>query len=424
MKRNCRLGLRLFPPEDRKKLRGVQEKDLTLKTVVGDIVAPALYGTDRETGELVMPLRERLGLEKNQSMTPALQDRLSFLAISSKSFGRASEMAAKFGVKVDGSQIQRLAQHVGARAEAQEAERVSAVFDAKKNKEITPKTAHESKKEEPFVMVIMQDGLMLRNRGGDWGLKPESAVGERVVWHELKAGLVIRIPESSLTRDEDKGEGRKKRKRKRPTFEKYYVADAGGPEAIGKKLYAEAKRRGVDRARRVYVVSDGAAWIWNLAEEHFPGSGELLDFYHATEHLWALGRILWGADEEEKVKAWVTPLRSTLRYRGGVELLPFLEELLKTEEAKKPEMGAGRLKELNREVAYFRKHESRLDYPEAKRQGMPLGSGAMESACSQIQGRFKCTGQFWSPSGERHLLALELAWRNRDWNELWSSGAA
>ena len=337
-------------------------------------------------------------------MSPSLQDRLCFLGISSKSFGRAAETAAKFGIPVDGSQIQRLVQPVGERAEAQAEQRVSAAFDPQKAKEVADKAKAELRN-EPFSMVIMLDGTMLRNRGADWGMKPASVAGERVIWHELKAGLVICLPEVAAG--------------KRPKVAKYYIADAGGPEAVGRKLYAEALRRGLNQAKRVYIVADGAAWIWRLAEEHFPGSVETLDFYHATEHLWAVARVLF--KDEEAARGWATPLCGNLKHCGGEQLLPVLEKLLEASEKK---LSAEQGQALNREVAYFRNHQDRLDYPEAKRQGMPLGSGAMESACSQIQNRFKCTGQFWSKPGERHLLALELAWRNRDWNELWTQGAA
>ena len=74
----------------------------------GDIVLPCIYGRDRESGEAVMPLRERLGLRGYQSMSPALEDYLCYLGVSTMSFGRASESAKKIGIQVDGSQIQRL----------------------------------------------------------------------------------------------------------------------------------------------------------------------------------------------------------------------------------------------------------------------------------------------------------------------------
>ena len=333
-------------------------------------------------------------------MTSALEDRLCHLAITATSYKRAAESARKFGIATDDSQIQRVVQRIGERAEAQAEERVSSAFDLQKCKDIV-REAELEWKGEPFSLALMLDGTMLRSRGLDWGLKPASAVGERVAWHELKAGLVIRIPESSGS--------------KRRELAKYYVADADGPAAIGRKLYAEALRRGLEQAKRVYVIADGAAWIWRLAEEHFPDNVGTLDYYHASEHLWALARSLC-KDNEEAVQAWAEPLLKTLKYRGGEEFLSVLEELLKTGEEK---YNAEQRQVLTRKVAYFRNHASRLNYPEAKRRGTPLGSGSMESACSQIQNRFKRSGQFWSKPGERNLLALELAWRNRDWNKLW-----
>jgi hypothetical protein len=353
---------------------------------------------------MVMPLRERLGLKERQSMTPALEDRLCYLGVTSRSYGWAAEAARKFGIGIDGSQIQRLAQRVGGQAEAHAVQRVSSAFDSSKSREIARQAKFELEGER-FSMVLMLDGTMLRSRGRDWGMKPASALGERVAWHELKAGLVIRVPESP--------DG------KRGKAAKYYVASDGGPEEVGRKLYAEALRRGLEQARRVYVIADGAVWIWRLAEEHFPQSVGELDFYHASQHLWVLARALWS--DEESAKGWVEPLLTTLKHQGGAHLLPVLEDLFKQAEEK---WTTEQRQVLSRETTYFRNHADRLDYPGAKRQGIPLGSGAMESACSQIQGRFKRPGQFWSRPGERKLLALELAWRNRDWNELWAQGVA
>ena len=332
-------------------------------------------------------------------MSPVLEDRLCHLAIATTSFERAAEVANAFGIQTDDSQIQRLVQRTGARALAQEERRVEQAFDLRE-RDARNRRADEEAAGERFALVVMLDGTMLRSRGVDWGLKPASASGERVAWHELKAGLVIRVPTASSG--------------KRPAVTKYYVASDGGPEGIGRKLYAEALRRGLEHAERVYVIADGAVWIWNLAAEHFPGSMETLDFYHASEHLWVLARSLWG-ESGVAARAWVIPLLRNLKRCGGEELQQVLTDLLRS----RVDLGVEQRQVLEREAGYFRRHRSRLDYPGAKRSGMPLGSGSMESACSQLQGRFKCPGQFWSRPGERNLLALELAWRNRDWNELW-----
>jgi hypothetical protein len=386
-------------------LRYPQRRKLTVQTLFGNIVLPALYGRDRESGAMTMPLREALGLHGHRPMSPSLEDRLCHLALTATSCERAAESARKFGIDTDDSQIQRLVQRVGERAQVQERRRVESAFTAAGRKRLAREALADSGDDE-FSLALMLDGMMLRARGLDWGLKPASLPGERVVWHEVKAGLVVRIPEKRLSMPGSR------------EVSKYYVASAGGPEEIGRALYAEALRRGLHQAKRVYGIADGAAWIWRLAGEYFPEAEGELDFSHASEHLWALARDLF--KDEESAHEWVGSLLKGLKRRGGTELLPILEELLEMAEDEWPEEER---QVLSRETAYFQKHSSHLCYPKAKRQGFPLGSGAMESACSQLQGRFKRPGQFWSESGEDNLLALEFARRNGDWNELWAKTA-
>jgi hypothetical protein len=341
-------------------------------------------------------------------MSPALEDRLCHLAITATSYGRAAETARRFGIDTDDSQIQRLVQRVGERAQTQSRQRVLSAFSDSGRERMAREAARDLGDGE-FSLALMLDGTMLRSRGPDWGLKPASLPGDRVAWHELKAGLVVRLPGKPpcLARGSE-----------RRDLRKYYVATAGGPGEIGRALYAEALRRGLRQAKRVYVIADGAAWIWGVAEGYFPEAEGELDFYHASEHLWALARDLWG--DEESAHEWVLPLLKGLKRRGGGDLLPVLEELLDMAEDEWREEDC---RVLRRETAYFQNHSSRLCYPKAKRQGFPLGSGAMESACSQLQGRLKRPGQFWSKEGEGNLLAMELAWRNGDWDDIWDKSA-
>ena len=79
-----------------------------------------------------------------------------------------------------------------------------------------------------------------------------------------------------------------------------YVAHLGGPEVFGEMLWAEAWRRGWEQAVGSEVIGDGAAWIWNLAEEHFYGSHQVVDWYHATEHLAVASHLLHGEGTDEK----------------------------------------------------------------------------------------------------------------------------
>ncbi|MDR0363084.1 MAG: hypothetical protein LBJ46_10445 [Planctomycetota bacterium] len=157
------------------------------------------------------------------------------------------------------------------------------------------------------------------------------------------------------------------------------------------------------------MIADGPAWIWRVAGECYPEAEGELDFHHASEHLWTPARDPF--KDEESAHDWVGSLLKGVKRRGGSELLPILEGLLEMAEDEWPEEER---QVLSRETAYFQKHSSHLYYPKAKRQGFPLGSGVMESACSQLQGRFKRPGQFWGESGEDNLLASELARRNGD----------
>ena len=397
---------KLFPPKDKARIQNPQLRKLTIKTTSGPITVQAYYGRDRKTGKWVMPLRKRLGIHGHQAMSHGLESQLCYLATAARSYEKAAEAAGRQGIVTDDAQIQRVVQQVGERAKAQAGKRVEAAFNHKTNKDIRRQAALELKDAAPFVMVVMTDGAMLRSRGKDWGLKPSSAPGERVAWHELKAGLVLRL--SAAPGDA----GRE--------LARYYVATDGDSAELGRHLYAKALRHGLEQAEWVYFIADGAAWIWNVAEEHFPGSVQALDFYHASEHIWALARALHD-DNEEEARRWVEPVLRSLKHGGGKALMTMLDDLGAT--ARDGKLSAGKREALEREAAYFGKHASRLDYHEARDKGVPIGSGSMESACKQLQGRFKCAGQFWSLSGEQNLLTLELAWRNRDWYKIWAECA-
>ena len=70
-------------------------------------------------------------------------------------------------------------------------------------------------------------------------------------------------------------------------------------EEFGKRIYLEAWKRGWSRAEKKVVMGDGAEWIWNLADQHFPGAVQIVDLYHARQHLWELARRLYPNDEVE-----------------------------------------------------------------------------------------------------------------------------
>src|ERR1017187_8268291 len=84
---------------------------------------------------------------------------------------------------------------------------------------------------------------------------------------------------------------------------------------FGRQVQAEARRRGLGAAPKVYVVADGGVWIWNIVTDRFATATGVLDFYHASQHLWDLAHTLH-PENEAGARAWVEPLLHQLRHGG------------------------------------------------------------------------------------------------------------
>lgn len=380
----------------------IKTQTIRLHSVVGVLNIEAPYGQDPAGGHWLSPMRLRWGLAARQEMSPELQERLCFTATMADSFEAAAKLADKWGVRVEDATIHHHVAEVGARAQALERQRVARALEPATRPQVVAEAAQAAGGGE-FSLVIELDGWMVRERGAQWGVKPPELTAERVAWHELKTGVIFRLEDRAQTAG-----GR------RLLLEKYHVAWRGAPEEFGRRVQAEALRRGLCQARQVYVVADGGVWIWNLVADRLSGSVGVLDYYHASQHLWAVAHELHGAGPE--ASAWVEPLLHQLRHGEAGRVVGRLEELLRPEQP----LGKTAGEVVERELKYFVNHRERLNYPAIKAQGCPIGSGAVESTCSQLQDRFKRAGQFWSQAGEGCLLALELARRNDDWAELWN----
>ena len=197
--------------------------------------------------------------------------------------------------------------------------------------------------------------------------------------------------------------------------ERGYVATRQGLESFEKQLYAEALQRGLTKAKSVLVLADGAVWIWNLAEDRYKDATHRVDFYHVSEHLWTVARDLYGQGTPQ-ARQWVQPLLRWLKRRkdGALDVINTLQQI----RAELDNLTAKQQETLDREIGYFEGHKDRMDYKNAKALDQPLGSGAIESTCSQYQCRFKRTGQFWSLEGDEAFLALATLHRNGRWHRL------
>lgn len=371
-------------------------------TSAGEIEIEAIAGRDPATGRWVSVGREVLGLSARARMSPVLEERLCLTATRTGSYEAAAEVAARWGSPVaDDATIHAHVRQAGARAEALATARTERALEPATRGEVVAQ-AKRDLGEQPFSLVIEMDGWMVRERGTQWGLKPPEKQGDRVAWHEMKTAIVFQVGRRARTQSG------------RPMIvEKFYVAWRGDPHEFGRRLYAEALRRGLNQAQKVYVVADGGVWIWNIVADRFGEATGVLDFYHATEHLWAVARAIH--PDDERARRWVRPLLHQLKHGGQARVLRRLGDLIKRRDRYEESVGAL----IQTEAGYFERHRGHMRYQAVEREGCPKGSGAIESTCSQLQDRFKRAGQFWTLPGENCLLALELARRNEDWDEIW-----
>jgi Uncharacterised protein family (UPF0236) len=196
-----------------------------------------------------------------------------------------------------------------------------------------------------------------------------------------------------------------------------YTGAIENAEQFGKRLYVEAWKRGWSRATKKVVIGDGAEWIWNLADQHFPGAIQIVDLYHAREHLWELARRLHPNDSIAQ-KTWMKIHQKRWLDKGKIEkLVASLRSITSTH--------AELLDKLRTEADYFESHAARMRYPSFRRQHLFVGSGVIEAACKTvIASRLKQSGMFWTLRGANAIIALRCSHLNGRFEDYWEGRAA
>jgi Uncharacterised protein family (UPF0236) len=188
-------------------------------------------------------------------------------------------------------------------------------------------------------------------------------------------------------------------------------------EEFGKRLYLEARKRGWSRAEKKVVMGDGAEWIWNLAELHFPGAVQIVDLYHARQHLWELARKLYPNDEVNQ-RVWIKAHQKRLLDKGKIEKLVVA---IRSIHSTNPEVG----EKIRTEADYFETNAERMRYPQFRRQHLFVGSGVIEAGCkTAIGSRLKQSGMFWTVRGANAILALRCCHLNGCFEDYWEARRA
>lgn len=305
-------------------------------------------------------------------------------------------------------QALNLIQPIGEALREQEEEQVQALFEQAANKEM-----HASEQGSVLGPSIRRlssetDGVMARIRRGSVTMEEAEARRQGDVYREIKVGAVFEgIP------------GRERSELVPGVFLDEpgpitYVARRLKVEEFGRFLYALAHRCGLDRALEVVILGDGAHWIRQVVEDHFPNAVQIVDLYHAQEHLWNVANAVHGSGTPQGA-AWAKQANERLSHGKIEELLQMIEKL--------PSIpafpGASRsIPEI--EADYFLSNAERMRYPTFRAKGMHIGSGIAEAACKTVVStRAKKSGMRWTPDGLDAVLALRTSVLNQSYDSFW-----
>lgn len=195
-----------------------------------------------------------------------------------------------------------------------------------------------------------------------------------------------------------------------------YVGAIETAEEFGKRIYLEAWKRGWSRAAKKVVIGDGAEWIWNLADLHFPGAIQIVDLYHARQHLWDLARKLYLNHEAEQ-RRWMMTHQDLLD-NGHIENLVVA---LRSIEASIAELA----ETIRTTSNYFETNAQRMRYPDFRSQHLFVGSGVIEAGCKTVIGsRCKQSGMFWTVRAANAILALRCCHLNGRFEDYWEARRA
>jgi hypothetical protein len=215
-------------------------------------------------------------------------------------------------------------------------------------------------------------------------------------WHEVKTGVVYRPRPGPEGRDE--------------SGEKRYVSLQATAERFAEWLYVTALQAGVHRAKEVVVLGDGAPWIWNYAAVHYPGAIEIVDFWHACQHLHDLAKAQYGEGSARGAR-WARAQCTRLKAEGPASLRRALRRM----KPRSPEAA----EKLRLERGYFAANAARMRYPDFRAWGLTIGSGVAEAACKVlVEQRLKGAGMRWKHHGADHILALRALLLNRQTDQI------
>lgn len=349
-----------------------RQRSAQVRTVLGPITLRRAYYRCATCRQGLAPADRRLGYCAG-STSAGLDEVLALLGATTDSFAAASALLEKLTlVHICPNVVRATTERLGQVLQAQEQAVVQAAWA---QGTVPPAIA------TPAQLYISMDGVLVHTEAQ---------------WREYKLGSVY----TTTTRPSAAHPERDDVCARAIS----YIGDVAEAADFGQLLWCEAARRGVLTAQEVVVLADGAHWIWNLADEHFPGATQIVDWYHASHYLWEAAHAIYGEG---------TPLAKRWAKRRLAELWDGQVPKVLRALSKAPQREA-----VQEAITYDTCHQQRMCYAEYRARGLQIGSGTMESGCKQIAtARLKQAGMIWSLAGVRAVAAVRTWLKSDRWAE-------
>jgi len=350
-------------------MRFVGHRSKNIHTVFGWVVVARAYYHCPDCGASRLPYDQASGLG-SECLSPGLARACCVVAVDDSFSQTSDKIKELFDQYVSEKTVERVVHQVGSVALSQQDE----LFEAFVKSRQIPAPQNVADR-----IYISPDGTTVHERDG---------------WHETKVGSIYWQDEHFQRQER-------------------YVGRFDNSQTFGSCLWLEACLCGLREAKELVYLGDGAGWVRTLHDQHFNRAVFIVDWYHASEHIWDCGKALFG-EGTEATKRWVEHRRALLWDGCTRRLLKDLEKQRKKCRGRKREA-------IDTLYRYISANEEQMRYDVFRAEGYDIGSGAVEGACKHVVGkRLKQSGMIWTRAGSSSTLALRIVWLNKEWEQLWS----
>jgi uncharacterized protein UPF0236 len=338
----------------------------TLRTLMGQLTYRRAYYRCSSCGESSFPIDEQIR-QSAREISPGVERAIALLS-AHLPFAEVERVLEQVtAVKVSARQIETVAEEVGLKAELIQQEEAQLSAGAWLSESSGPNQP------QPKTYIVEMDGVQVGLQDGSW--------------QEVKCGVVY-----ELTQRVEISTGRWE------LFKRQRCVVRGDVLAFRARLWALCLRVGIREKDRVIVIGDGAQWIDQTAQIMFPKATRILDYYHATERIWLVANVRFG-EGSTGAKQWAEARMSQLKSGQVGAVIGSIKRL-------KMKAGEGQTVRAST-ISYLRNRVEQMKYGEYRKEGLPIGSGAVESSCKQlVTARCKQAGMRWSEAGVDAILAL------------------